>query len=279
MSQHAAETKMNSANLAVVFGPTLTRAPENSDPRLLHNDVPAINVLIQLCIERHEYLFGDETEDERLGSPPPPPPPNESMLGTSPDTAPLLMEPRPPLQQEGSLDKLEDQNLEESDINLEEIVLEDELTTSSPEEPVAVEPVRVEDTIVEQNMEVVTESSETAEETITAAEITEPTTVSILSQEEDVVVEEEKHLPPAPPDKLSSQVSTMSVTGDINMLNQALEDIESSIKQMKRPTSTADDDVPPIEVTAAAADEDDEDSDSDEGNFNYVYCCMLLMSY
>ena len=58
---------MGSANLALVFGPTLTRAPPTVDARQLHNDVPAINILIQLCIERHEHIFGTEEEEEEEG--------------------------------------------------------------------------------------------------------------------------------------------------------------------------------------------------------------------
>lgn len=89
VSEHHSETKMNTANLALVFGPTLTRAPPDADTRLLHNDVPSINVLIQLCIEHYEYIFGEDCEEEeegRLASPPPPPPPLEtSLLGTSLD--------------------------------------------------------------------------------------------------------------------------------------------------------------------------------------------------
>ena len=53
VSQHMSENKMTSANLALVFGPTLTRAPDDMDPRQLHNDVPAVNMLIQLCIDHH----------------------------------------------------------------------------------------------------------------------------------------------------------------------------------------------------------------------------------
>ena len=66
---------MGSANLALVFGPTLTRAPPDMDPRQLHNDVPSINVLVQLCIDYHDYIFGDEDEEEdavREGSISPP---------------------------------------------------------------------------------------------------------------------------------------------------------------------------------------------------------------
>ena len=64
VSLHAAESRMGSANLALVFGPTLTRAPDSVDPRQLHNDVPSINVLIQLCIDHHEFIFGPEEEEE-----------------------------------------------------------------------------------------------------------------------------------------------------------------------------------------------------------------------
>ena len=60
VSLHAADNKMGSANLALVFGPTLTRAPDSIDPRQLHNDVPSVNMLIQMCIDRHIYIFGDE---------------------------------------------------------------------------------------------------------------------------------------------------------------------------------------------------------------------------
>lgn len=52
------DNKMTSANLALVFGPTLTRAPPDVDPRQLHNDVPAVNMLIQLCIDHHLQVPG-----------------------------------------------------------------------------------------------------------------------------------------------------------------------------------------------------------------------------
>lgn len=85
VSLHAAESRMGSANLALVFGPTLTRAPDSVDARQLHNDVPAINVLIQLCIEHNEFLFGEEEEEspaqpEKGISP--------DMLSTSPPSEP-----------------------------------------------------------------------------------------------------------------------------------------------------------------------------------------------
>ena len=89
VSLHAAESRMGSANLALVFGPTLTRAPDSVDPRQLHNDVPSINVLIQLCIDHHEFLFGPEEEE---GVPAEEKPSEEGispdMLSTSPPSEP-----------------------------------------------------------------------------------------------------------------------------------------------------------------------------------------------
>lgn len=64
VSLQAADNKMGSANLALVFGPTLTRAPDSMDPRQLHNDVPSVNILIQMCIDRHKYIFDEEAEQE-----------------------------------------------------------------------------------------------------------------------------------------------------------------------------------------------------------------------
>ena len=48
---------MNSSNLALVFGPTLVQAPTHLEALQLHNDVPAVNVLIQVCIEQHDVIF------------------------------------------------------------------------------------------------------------------------------------------------------------------------------------------------------------------------------
>lgn len=59
---------MNSSNLALVFGPTLVQAPTHLEALQLHNDVPAVNVLIQVCIEQHDVIFPSTAV-----TPPPPP--------------------------------------------------------------------------------------------------------------------------------------------------------------------------------------------------------------
>ena len=87
VSLHASESRMGSANLALVFGPTLTRAPDSVDPRQLHNDVPAINVLIQLCIDHHEVIFGVE-EEELAQDKAPEKGISPDMLSTSPPSEP-----------------------------------------------------------------------------------------------------------------------------------------------------------------------------------------------
>ncbi len=114
VAQLSADNKMGTANLALVFGPTLMRAPDAIDPRQLHTDVPSVNILIQLCIEQNGLIFGDEDEEEedeatlrieqqsRSKSPPalaPEPPTNDieasfelnskvTVLSTSPPTEP-----------------------------------------------------------------------------------------------------------------------------------------------------------------------------------------------
>ena len=86
VSLHAADNKMGSANLALVFGPTLTRAPDSLDPRQLHNDVPSVNLLIQMCIDKHELIFGPGKDQEQ--------PADKSLPASGPEdkqkTAPLL---------------------------------------------------------------------------------------------------------------------------------------------------------------------------------------------
>lgn len=64
VTEHSSENKMGSANLALVFGPTLMRAPEDIDPRQLHTDVPSVNVFIQLCIDQNAYIFGEDEDEE-----------------------------------------------------------------------------------------------------------------------------------------------------------------------------------------------------------------------
>lgn len=98
VSLHDSENKMGTANIGLVFGPTLTRAPDSLDPRQLHNDVPSVNILIQMCIEGHEYLFGDE-EDTPVVSPAPavvePLPPMSTSPPADPPTAPPTTPPTP----------------------------------------------------------------------------------------------------------------------------------------------------------------------------------------
>ena len=66
---------MNSSNLALVFGPTLVQAPTHLEALQLHNDVPAVNVLIQVCIEQHDVIFPTTAI-----TPPPPPLADEPCL-------------------------------------------------------------------------------------------------------------------------------------------------------------------------------------------------------
>lgn len=87
---------MGTANLALVFGPTLTLAPADIDPRRLHNDVPAVNVLIQTCLEHHEFLF----QFDQAKSPEDLPSPNNKSKSPdaftmSPCKSPIVSEPLP----------------------------------------------------------------------------------------------------------------------------------------------------------------------------------------
>lgn len=84
---------MSTANLALVFGPTLTLAPPDIDARRLHNDVPAVNVLIQTCLEHHEFLF----QCERAKSPEENPPPGMKSRSKTPEactTSPRVSSPQ-----------------------------------------------------------------------------------------------------------------------------------------------------------------------------------------
>lgn len=88
VSQHAHENKMNCSNLALVFGPTLVQAPTHLEALQLHNDVPAVNVLIQVCIEQHNVIFPTTT----AATPPLPPTAeelNSQSLPPSPQVTPV----------------------------------------------------------------------------------------------------------------------------------------------------------------------------------------------
>ena len=101
VSLHAADNKMGSANLALVFGPTLTRAPDSLDPRQLHNDVPSVNLLIQMCIDKHDYIFGEEKEEPEASTATPVPDEDNDaqktpLLSTSPPAEPPNAPPTAP---------------------------------------------------------------------------------------------------------------------------------------------------------------------------------------
>ena len=53
------------------------------DPRQLHNDVPAVNLLIQLCINFHRKIFGGEEEEEE----------EEEEEGEKREVSPSLLSP------------------------------------------------------------------------------------------------------------------------------------------------------------------------------------------
>ena len=275
VSQYTSETKMNSANLALVFGPTLTRAPADADPRLLHNDVPAINVLIQLCIEHHIYIFGEESEEDGLSSPPPPPEePPVSMLGTSPDGIPPYLpdeESESPEIIETVLDDVIEMPIPADTV--EEAPEPDVVVESIVEPPEETHPLTEEQPVHESAPLVIVESpvaelptEEHPIEKPPAEELhpTEPSKkespieVQVIKEQpqgEEPTVEE-----PTPDDKLvqdaqtfHSQVSTSSISG---YLEEALHDIETSIESMKdRPKSST-----PVAIKEES---DSGDSDSD----------------
>lgn len=293
VSLHDSETKMNSANLALVFGPTLTRAPDNADTRLLHNDVPSINALIQMCIEHYEYIYGEDSEEEegRLASPPPPPIPLESsFLGTSPvdvstfrcddDSPPLTEEredggatedddevcelpepppppPSPPID-EPTEPLLISEHIEPSNQISDEVK---ELTPPPVNElelPVINEAV-IDEQITQPLNEEPPPVAMQPETTPTDKEPTEEVPSPPSFSEELPLTNDEK--PPAV-DGLSTQVSTSSVNREMSFLNQALQDIESSIEEMKeRPNSRGGSDV--VIPTVVEEDEDDDSEESD----------------
>lgn len=274
---------MNSANVALVFGPTLTRAPDDADPRLLHNDVPAINVLIQLCIEHHSYIFGEESEEDGLSSPPPPPEePPASMLGTSPDGFPPYLpdeEPESPEIIETVLDDVIEmpipadtvvEEVPEPDVVESIIESPEEIHPSTQEQPADESPplVVAESPVPEPPTEEHPIEEPPAKELPTEEELypTEPPekespteeVVKEQPQGEEPTVEE-----PTPDDKVlvqdaqtfHSQVSTSSISG---YLVEALHDIETSIELMKeRPKSST-----PV-VVKEESDSGDSDSDTE----------------
>ena len=59
---------MTSSNLAVVFGPTLTRSPPGSEEFALSSS-PCINTVMQTCIDHFDQIFEavEEPRDEDDG--------------------------------------------------------------------------------------------------------------------------------------------------------------------------------------------------------------------
>ena len=261
-----AETKMNSANLALVFGPTLTRAPDSADPRQLHNDVPAINVLIQLCIEKYEYLFGPDTEEEGLSSPPPPPeapieldivlspppvtePTNEITGSHRVDTPDSFIDTPPPpeyIQEQYQYPPDVDEGIE---VPLEppEIPSREDKPVYIPEDTPPVDthpeytppetqqiplPVVQDESVIEphpptnDSRPLIDEPHPPINEPHSSVE--EP--VIQISEDQPVPPEQSKDTPP-PPTSINQQVSTSSIS---TFLDQAFEDISAQIDSMKK---------------------------------------------
>ena len=66
VSCNAAENKMKSKNLAVVFGPVLITSPTSTNLALVR-DLPTINEVTQLCIDRYKFIFGGDEEEKEGG--------------------------------------------------------------------------------------------------------------------------------------------------------------------------------------------------------------------
>ena len=236
---------MNTANLAVVFGPTLTRAPPDADPRLLHNDVPAINVLIQLCIEQNEFIFGAD-ENEKTYSPPPPPAAPESPSITDGQT-----ETHYPVAQNEDEWMEPPADLEEP---TNELVMSQE--EPHPPEPHPPEPLSPKEEQVAEG------EVEYDEETCPLPNVqpqpkSEPTQEPIPEPTEEPVSQAttEAVFTETPPDGLTrAPESTVSISKDINFVDETMQDIASEIEDMRRKSTGGD---------GQEEGEEDGDSDSD----------------
>ena len=68
-SQHASATKMNTNNLALVFGPTLLAPPPEMDAITLAQHTTTINLVTLTMVENRETIFGHIGESHVCNSP------------------------------------------------------------------------------------------------------------------------------------------------------------------------------------------------------------------
>lgn len=57
VASYSHANKMNSVNLATVFGPTLSRAPPGTNYLQQQMDIVFQNILMQTCIDHHLEIF------------------------------------------------------------------------------------------------------------------------------------------------------------------------------------------------------------------------------
>ena len=57
---------MNLSNLALVFGPTLMRAPESTDPLALAQEMQTVNSICLFMLDYHADLFGMDSSEEEM---------------------------------------------------------------------------------------------------------------------------------------------------------------------------------------------------------------------
>ena len=276
MSSYASNTKMNTANLALVFGPTLTRAPPGADARTLHNDVPSINVLIQLCIEQNEYIFGLDAEEEGLISPPPPPELDIHITEQPPEPHPLAS-PKMINQFEGDVKEVDINKNENEDVTPESVVKpevenveEEEILDEVIEEPISenIEPV-----LQSTTQEYVSHDEEAIHIPVPEKPQSDADVVTDVVTDQETVPPPKEDIPPdvVPGNELTVEpppqviTSPTSMNKDMNYLQQVLMEIDQSIDSMKSEQV----EIPEEEEESKRGKEDEEDEDSDtdsEGN-------------
>ena len=260
---------MSTANLALVFGPTLTRAPEGSDPRALHNDVPAINVLIQLCIENNDYIFGEDEEGELSSPPPPPTAPDEDksdeeILNSSPD------QPNPPAPVVGSSEDELERDTPQPPPKIPSPVLpvEDDESESDLRFPVADSQISAKSS--QQDVSPALPPKDDTP-TLPPKSDAEAPVSTALSQSSEY-----SHLSPRHPTMTESQASTCSLNTELNKVDEALENIMSTIDSMTvSPTASAD----KVEKSESSKEEEEGegDSDSEDDDSGGVFCACALV--